>query len=154
MTKYMLDTNIFNRVLDGDIPVEDFQDLHVFATHVQLDELNATKDTARAAALLNVFKRIEPEVVVTSSAAWDVSKWDQASWSAEDSLSQKILGRLRELDAETGKTHRDPNNAVRDALIAETVIRNRVILISEDRNLRRVVEEFGGHAVELEKVRR
>jgi hypothetical protein len=54
MTKYMLDTNIFNRVLDGDIPVVDFQDLHVFATHVQLDELNATKDTARAAALLNV----------------------------------------------------------------------------------------------------
>ena len=104
MNACMLDTNVFNHVADGDIPIEAFEGLRMFATHVQLDELNAAKDPKRAVALLNVFERIEPNVVVTSSAFWDVSKWGQASWSAEDGVFQAILKRLRELDAESGKT--------------------------------------------------
>ena len=148
----MLDTNVFNHVADGNIPIDAFEDLRLFATHVQLDELGAAKDPERAAALLKVFERIEPKVVVTSSAVWDVSGWDQASWSGEDGAFRAILKRLRELDAENGKTHRDPHNPVRDALIAETAIKNKLTLVSGDQNLRRVVEEFEGHALDLKAV--
>ena len=146
MSAYMLDTNVFNNVLDGKIPVEEFRGLRVLATHVQCDELNETavKDPTRAVALLNVFNQIEPDVKSTSSAIWDVSKSDQSSWSNEDGILKSMLDRLRELDAATGKKHRDARNPRRDALIAETAIKNKAILISGDQNLRRVVEEFGG----------
>ncbi len=149
MDTCMLDTNIFNRVTDGDIPIEAFQGLRMFATHVQLDELNATKNPDRAAALLNVFERVAPDVVATSSLVWDVSRWGQANWTADDGVFQAILERLQALDAESGKTHRDPNNPVRDALIAETAIKNDLTLVSEDLNLRRVVGEFGSRAIDL-----
>jgi hypothetical protein len=152
-TGYMLDTNLFNRVADGDLAIEAFQGLRLFATHVQLDELDATKNTSRVAALRKAFKLIDPKIVVTSSAAWNISKWDQAGWGAEDGVFQKILNRLGKLDAETGKMHRDPHNPVRDVLIAETAIKNGLALISGDRNLRCVVKEFGGRAVDEEVLR-
>jgi len=144
----MLDTNVFNHVADGTIPFRALAGLRMVATHVQLDELNATKDPKRAAELVRVFERIEPDVGATSSAVWDVSKWDQASWSDENGIFRGMLNRLRELDAESGKKQRDPHNPIRDALIAETVIKNELTLVSSDRNLRRLVEEFGGRAVD------
>jgi hypothetical protein len=42
MNGYMVDSNVFNRVMDDGIPHNAFQGLRMFATHVQLDELNAT----------------------------------------------------------------------------------------------------------------
>ena len=67
MTAYMLDTNAFNHVLDDNIPVEAVRGLHLLATHVPWDELNATalKNPTRAAALLAVFEQIAPDIAVT-----------------------------------------------------------------------------------------
>jgi hypothetical protein len=39
---FMLDTNIFNRIVNEQIPLALFAGRAVFATHVQRDELNAT----------------------------------------------------------------------------------------------------------------
>ena len=136
---YMLDTNLFNRVADDDVALGAFQGLRLYATHVQWDELNATKDIGRVAALRKAFELVGPKVVVTSSAVWDVSKWDQAGWGTEDGFFQRMLKRLRELDAETGKPHRDPNNPVRDVLIAETAIKNGLTVISGDQRGCRIV---------------
>jgi predicted nucleic acid-binding protein len=146
---YMLDTNVFNHVADGVIPIEELHSVRLFATHVQLDELNAAKRTERVAALIGVFERLNPNAVVTSSAVWDESKWDEAKWPDEDGILLKVLTRLLELDDERRKTHRDPRNPMRDALIAETALKNGITLVSGDRNLRQVVEEFGGRATEL-----
>jgi predicted nucleic acid-binding protein len=148
--EYMLDTNVFNDVADGNIPLDAFAGRRVFATHVQIDELSASK-SEQADALLKEFERIRPSHISTASATCDVSKWDQASWT-DDPLCQKITARLRELDAETGKTHRDPNNTARDALIADTAIKSQLILVSGDRNLRRIVEEFGGRAINVDSL--
>jgi hypothetical protein len=43
---YMLDTNIFNHILDGTIDISELTKLRgeFFVTHIQLDELNATPD--------------------------------------------------------------------------------------------------------------
>ena len=150
----MLDTNLFNRVADGNVALGAFQGLRLYATHVQWDELNATKDIGRVAALRKAFELLGPKVVSTSSTVWDVSKWNQAGWGTEDGFFQRMLKRLRELDAETGKPHRDPNNPVRDVLIAETAIKNGLRVISGDQNLRRIIEEFRGRALELEGVLR
>jgi predicted nucleic acid-binding protein len=146
---YMLDTNVFNDVADGKISLEAFDSHRVFATHVQLDELSASK-SERAAALLKEFERIGPTEVSTTSATWDASKWDQSGWTPEDGCYQKISARLHELDVQAGKKHRDWKNPVRDALIADTAIRRGLVVVTGDENLRCVVEEFGGEAIDLD----
>jgi predicted nucleic acid-binding protein len=74
---------------------------------------------------------------------WDISKWDEAKWTAEDELFDGMLTRLIELD---GKDRGD--NQRRDILIAETATKNGLILLSADRNLRMVTTEFGGRAMQ------
>ena len=69
MTAYMLDTNVFNRLLDGQVSIDAFRGLRLVATHVQLDELRATKNSARAAQLLRIFEEADPRMV-SSSKCW------------------------------------------------------------------------------------
>jgi predicted nucleic acid-binding protein len=146
MTAYMLDTNVFNKVLDGEVSAEAFRDLRLVATHVQWDELKATerKDATRAAKLLSIFEKIDPEMESTASAFYDVSNWDQSTYSGEDDVVRAMLARLQQLNADAGKTHRDPKNPIRDVLIAHTAIKIGATLISYDPQLRQLVSEFGG----------
>jgi len=54
--KYVVDTSIINRLVDKMIPPEDLpNDGDFIATHVQIDELNKTKDEERRARLLIKF---------------------------------------------------------------------------------------------------
>ena len=126
---YMLDTNIFNRLADGEIDLEAFAGFRMFATHVQLNELSVAKLNDRTAALLEAFKQIGPEVIVTSSADWDVSEWDKANWTPEDGVFQKIKNRIVELDAKAGKKRHSLVNPQRDALYLDTAIRSRLIVV-------------------------
>ena len=146
MTAYMLDTNAFNHVLDDNIPVEAVRGLHLLATHVPWDELNATalKNPTRAAALLAVFEQIAPDIAVTELAVWNVSNWNQAKYTSGDGVFERMSARLSELDKEAGKKHRDPLNPTRDALIAETAIKIGATFVTGDQSLRSLVVEFGG----------
>ena len=145
MTAYMLDTNIFNRLADGQVSIDAFRGLRLVATHVQLDELRATKNPARAADLRSAFEEIDPTLGSTASAFPDVSKWDQSSWS-DDGVADRMLARLNQLNAAARKKHRDPNNPIRDVLIAHTAININATLISDDPQLRQLVSEYGGQA--------
>jgi len=147
MTAYMLDTNVFNRLLDGQVSIDAFRGLRLVATHVQLDELRATKNSARAAELLRIFEEAEPRMDPTASAFWDVNRWDQSNWTPEDGVVKQMLARLTQLDAVAGKKHRDPKNPIRDVLIAHTAININATLISVDPQLRQLVSEFEGRAI-------
>ena len=72
---FMLDTNAFNRALDiGVDPARlSRRDPVLYVTHVQLNELQATKRTERLDQLLRVFEAVEQEAVPTSAAVWDIS---------------------------------------------------------------------------------
>ena len=122
---------------------------------VQWGELNAAKEKypERAAKLLAAFEKIDPRMDPTASAVFDVSNWDQSSWSAEDGVVEQMLQRLTQLDAEEGKKHRDPKNRIRDVLIGHTAIKNKATLISDDPRLRRLVSEFGGRAISTSDIR-
>ena len=99
----MLDTNVFNHLLDGRIDGDVLVGAKLYVTHVQHDKINKTGDTARRAALLEMVAIVMGERVVTSSsiadvsaadyagasaevatesAAWGVSKWGQAKWGS------------------------------------------------------------------------
>ncbi len=141
--RYMLDTTEFNAVAKGHIPLSTYAGFRVFATHVQLDELKNTVGEQKRARLISSFEAIGPETLPTETALWDISKWDEAKYSAEDGLFDRMLTRLIELD------RRDRgDNQKRDILIAETAIKNGLILLSGDHKLRTVTTEFGGRAVE------
>jgi hypothetical protein len=139
---YMLDTTEFNAVAKGQVALSTYTGARVFATHVQLDELNNTACGQTRALLLAAFQAIDPKKLLTETAVWDISKWDEAKYSAEDGLFEKMLARLIELD---GKDR--GQNQRRDVLIAETAIKNGLTLFSGDQNLRTVTADFGGQAI-------
>ena len=147
----MLDTNVFNRVIDGKILLPSFGDRWI-VTGIQRDELNNTKDDARRIELLDKFDEVNPEVVFASSFAFGIegAGFGQAYWNDGSGNVEKMRARLQELDRKC-KTNRKDLNQERDILIAETAIKNGATLVSDDCNLRQVVSEFGGCAIDSTK---
>lgn len=65
LNRYMLDTTEFNAVAKGIIGLSTYAGLRVFATHVQLDELNNDPNEQRRAQLIASFEKIGPETLPT-----------------------------------------------------------------------------------------
>lgn len=93
------------------------------------------------------FHEIPKQSVPTESAVWGVSKWGECKWTAEDNLCEPIRARLEELKP------RDRGN-IKDALIAETAIKNNYILVTKDPRLRDATNQFGGQAITLDELLR
>jgi predicted nucleic acid-binding protein len=141
----MLDTNVFNAVLNGELLKTSCMGRRLLVTGIQADELRATKEITRRANLLAIFEEINPTLLPASSFALDIegAGLDQAYWNDGSGNFERMLARLKQLDS---KNKKNPNQ-LRDILIAETAIQNVAILVSGDANLRRVVSEFGGQAI-------
>jgi predicted nucleic acid-binding protein len=141
---YMLDTTVFNAVLEGKVSLASFAGSQLLVIGVQADELRSTPDSKRRTELLAVFEQIRPLTVPASSFAFDIegAGFGQAYWNDGSGKFQEMLARLRELD---GK--KDIRNQLRDILIAETAMKNGATLVTDDTNLRKVVLESGGRAV-------
>ena len=137
---YVVDTNIFNKLVDGIINVNDLPaDSPFVATHIQIDEINNTKDSERRVRLFLMFAEVRPEIVPTESFVWDVSRWDHGKWS-DGVLFDKLK---RDLDS----LNKSKSNNTQDVLIAEVVIVNGFILLTSDRHLAQIVEKHGGKVV-------
>ena len=137
---FILDTNIFNQLADGIITSEDLpKGCSYVATHVQLDEINNTKDSERRARLLLCFATMRPEIVPTESFVWGVARFGHSK------LSDGVLyNKMRlELDSLNGSK----SNNVNDALIAEVAIKNNYTLITADSDLAEVVKDNSGQVI-------
>lgn len=143
--KFMLDTNVFNGLLDGKISIRLSHYLRLIALRIQMDELRATNPTERRQQLLAVFEEINPDIVLTSTVVFDVegAGWDEACWSDDIGGFELMLARLRELDRKDRGL-----NQVRDVLIAETTIKQDAILVTNDQKLQQLAAEFGGRAID------
>ena len=138
MNHYMFDTNIFNEILDQNIDVTSINNASLHVTHIQLNEIQAT----RRNQLLQTFHDIGKAEIVTESAVWDVSERGNAKWGSENGLYKPIVKRLGELN------NKKKNND-QDSLIAETAILNNQILVTNDTDLQKVTSEFGGKVIDL-----
>ena len=137
MTKYIFDTNIFNRLVDGTFLLSELPpDAEFFATHIQIDELNKTKDTERRAKLFLMFVETAPKLIPTESFAIGVSRIGQAKISKKDNIAQNIRS---DLDNRNGAKH----NNVQDALIAEAAAVNELTLVTADYDLAQVASKYG-----------
>jgi predicted nuclease of predicted toxin-antitoxin system len=131
--KCIVDTNIFNKLLDGSLMIDDLPSNTEFvATHVQVDELNNTKDSERRAQLFLKFAELRPELVETESLIWGVTRWGMGRWGVEE-VVQKIESELNSLNK--GK-----KNNILDALIAEVAIVNGWSLLTADTDLAEVAQ--------------
>lgn len=144
MKKYMFDTNIFNRILDGSFDLQGSDDKVLYATHVQLDEIRATKNIQRRLGLEKLFMEILDEQLPTQSFVLDISRLDEARLGNGEIYNQ-ILSLLNQ------RNKRKPNN-VQDALIGETALTNGLILVTEDSDLRNVIAGLGGLACTLQEM--
>ena len=118
-TGYMLDTNAFDRVADGNIPADALRGRRLFVTHLQLDEIRAipNEKAKKRASLLTLFNEIGAEIVPTSTGIFGDSYFGQAEWSAEDGVYEAMLVRLQELDKGAGKRPRGFNQSRTCALL-------------------------------------
>lgn len=139
--KYILDTNIFNRLLDGRVSLADLpSDGKFVATHVQRDELENTRDPARRQQLLNTFTAVIAEVGVVASMVFDVSGLDRSRWS-DGQLYRDLKG---DLDVLKNKA-----NNVQDSIIAEVAIVDGLTLLTADGNLAKVAQKHGAKFIKL-----
>jgi predicted nucleic acid-binding protein len=136
--KYIVDTCIFNKLVDGGLRLDDLpSDGQFVATHIQADELSKTKDSERRERLLLKFSQIAPTRVPTESFVFDVSRFDQSKWS-----NCRTLQTLKTaLDASNG----GKSNNIQDALIAEVAIVNGFALLTADYDLANVAKQHGAH---------
>ena len=134
---YVVDTNIFNKLVDGIIAPDDLPSDEPFvATHVQVDEINNTSDKERRAQLFLKFVELGPKIVPTESFALGVSRLGHGK------LSDGVLFTKLKQDLDTMNKSK-PNN-VRDVLIAEVAILNGFTLLTADGDLCEVVKRHGG----------
>lgn len=133
---YVVDTCIFNKLVDGKISLDTLpQNSSYFASHMQIDEINNTKDSERRAQLFLKLAEIKPEIIPPESMVWGAMRWGHMKWS-DGELYNKLKKALDELNRSK------PNN-VNDALIAETAIKNDYTLLTSDTDLTKVAEECG-----------
>jgi restriction endonuclease S subunit len=149
---FMFDTNIFDEILDKKVELP--ENLKYYVSHIQYDEiLNISIDKKeRKEKLLEIFDKVPKEVIATEGSTVGVSKVNSSKvMSKEDNeLYNKMLEKLKELDEKSGKK-KIPENQARDILIALTSIKNCLILVTEDENLKKVTEEFNGQAITFEQ---
>lgn len=120
MNGYMLDTTVFNHLVEGNVDPKSLPfNRPLYVTHVQLNEIQNTRDPAKLHILLAMFTAIESAQIPTASAVWDVSEYGEAEWGTADGFFELLLANLN------GKNKSNPNNA-RDILIAETAIRHNL----------------------------
>src|SRR4030095_4198282 len=75
--KYVVDTNIFNWLIDGRIDRQALPDGGEFvATHIQVDEINRTSDEDRRARLILTLASAIQGLLTTETTVLDVSRLD------------------------------------------------------------------------------
>lgn len=133
---FMFDTTVFNDILSKKINMEKFPEkFHYFVTHIQWDELNRTSDLEVKENLLKIFELIEIQEIPTESTSFDISKFNKAKFGNGKTFEELRRGKLKH---------------TQDALIAETAMKNNLILVTNDKELLRKVKKLKGKVVALE----
>lgn len=140
--KFIFDSNIYDEIVAGNLKIDDLamfknkENAEFYVTHIQVDEISKCSDTEKRAKLFLFMTKISPIIVPTESAVYGISRFGKAKFSNGD-----LLEKLREGNIKHTK----------DALIGETAIKEKLILITNDNTLRRRVNLNGGKAFNLEE---
>ena len=143
----MFDTNIFNQILDDKISLNCLpKNVIYYVTFVQKGEIEQTSDGDRRNKLLQIFKQIKQKKISTETSLYGWGPYGEGKYGALGRLYPGILKTIKQLDKKARKKKKKENQK-KDALIGETCIVNKLILISNDSNLREAMKNFGGVAI-------
>lgn len=125
--RYIVDTSIINKLVNGSIGVDELPgDGEFAATHIQIDEINKTKDTERRARLFLMFSKMIDDIVPTESIVFGTTRFDEGKFGdGETFLKTKNLLDSKNLN-KNGKSN------INDALITEVAKKNNYTLITAD----------------------
>lgn len=138
MSGFLLDTNIFNHLVEGKIQKEHLPlEFPIFVTTVQYDEVAKCSDIQKRTDLYSWLKILSDHIAPLETLVWDVGHWDNSKFG-EGELYQKLLSSL---DA---KKKRKNNANIHDALIGEVAIIGKMVLVTNDNDLALTVKEHGG----------
>jgi rRNA-processing protein FCF1 len=138
--KYIFDTNIFDDIISEKLKVSDiikyenYKKVEIYITHIQIDEINRCSDVDKRARLNIFMVKIRPILIPTTSAAYDVSRYDESKFGDGIIFNKIKKGNIKHVE---------------DALIGETAIKEGIILVTNDRRLKKMVIELGGNALFL-----
>ncbi len=143
MSRFMFDTNVFGKILRMQVPHNLLTDKHeYFITHIQNDELNAAPQGIKN-RLLTVFQVIPQQAISTETAIVNISRVGAAK-VGDAELYNLLLSEL-------GKTKPlEPENNAKDALLGETAIKNKIVLVTDDKALQGSVARHGGRAMSFD----
>jgi predicted nucleic acid-binding protein len=134
--KYVVDTKIVNRLIDGLLSTSDLlSDGEFVATHIQIDELSKTSDSSRRVLLLRKFSTLVDAVIPTESTVFGISTLGQSK-IGDGNLYQT-------LKAGQDSKNKGKANSVQDALIAEVGIKQACVLLTADQDLAEVAKGAG-----------
>jgi hypothetical protein len=138
----MFDTNAINKIVKQGIDTTRLDQSHqYFISSVQLSELNQTKEPAMKEKLIYGFKMIENSVSLSTtnieSAPWGGFPWGGAPWGANGGYYKKIKERLS-----TFKKKRKDRGNSSDALIIETCLIQKLVLVSDDFEVQEVSSDL------------
>ena len=143
MNGYMLDTNIFNHLVEGGIKPEDLPSVPIFSAHLQPDEIQNTTDLDKREKLLSFFKTCDPsETMVMTFVVGDARL--EKTQLGEGELHAKILNNLNSREI------RKSNN--KEAQIAESSYLNGLTLVTDDRDLEAVCYELEIPVISLDQL--
>jgi len=135
--KYLVDTNIFNWLVDRKIADTLLpNDGEFFVTHIQIDEINKTSNEERRARLFLTMASSLSGVIPTETTIIGRSRIGRSKLGS-GKVYTSIKNKLDEING--GK-----RSNINDALIAEASIVNSHTLLTADVDLASVTEEQGG----------
>jgi hypothetical protein len=133
--KYLLDTCVFNWIVNGthapsDLPVGDY-----LVTHIQRDEIEKVSDEGRRNALLGAFDLCEAEQVPTGVFVVGVSRVGQAA-VGDGGAYHRIFTMLSSMDSR----NRKHQSHMADAIIGATAHARQVGLVTADADFFQVMK--------------
>jgi len=138
--KVILDSNIYDLIANGSLNInllfakKDVFEFYI--THIQIDEINKCPDEDKRARLFLFKSKLSPIVISTESFILGTSRLGEARLG-----DGKILEEIR----------KENSNHTEDALIGETAIKNNLLLVTEDNQLKNKVISLKGRAINLEE---
>lgn len=132
MMGFLIDTNIFNHIVEGKIERNDLPlEFPIFVTPIQFKEIMACPDLNKRTELYSWAKVISdttfPDIVV-----------DLQGLQTSDNYNF-LLGELNR------KSPKRVNSNTNDAIIGSVAIENAMVLITNDMNLAEAVKNRGGY---------
>jgi hypothetical protein len=145
---FMLDTTTFNALCKGWLSWDALHAKRLFTTRIQLGEIEQTENIPLRERLRHTFETVDAEVKHAAQFVFDLpgAGFDCAEWGENADLHSRLLQRLRELDGVDKGL-----NQVADAVLVETAMKHRAILVAGDKNLLTAAKEVGASVMSLEE---